>query len=79
MGMFDSVMVPCPECGTFEEFQSKAGPRILATYYDPDDVPPAIAADLAGRESRCDNCGAGIHLRLRGRVWLEPQLLPDED
>jgi hypothetical protein len=41
MGMFDSVMVPCPKCGTRSEFQSKSGRCLLDTFTlenAPDDV-----------------------------------------
>lgn len=29
MGMFDTIIVPCPECGKEEEFQTKSGECIL--------------------------------------------------
>ena len=32
MGMFDSVWVKCPKCGTENEFQSKSGLCILEDY-----------------------------------------------
>lgn len=32
MGVFDSVMVPCPKCGETNEFQSKSGDCTLAVY-----------------------------------------------
>jgi hypothetical protein len=57
--MFDRVMGRCPECDRPVEFQSKAGPCILADY-GVDAVPLAIAADLAAGHGhaiiQCD-CG----------------------
>lgn len=32
MGMYDTVMVPCPKCGTESEFQTKSGPCALGVY-----------------------------------------------
>lgn len=32
MGMYDTVMVPCPTCGERAEFQSKSGRCMLETY-----------------------------------------------
>ena len=31
MGMYDTILVPCPKCGTKEEFQSKSGGCCLET------------------------------------------------
>jgi hypothetical protein len=36
MGMFDSVMVPCPECGQRIQAQTKSGDCILAFYDFPE-------------------------------------------
>lgn len=36
MGMFDTVMVPCPECGQTVEAQTKSGDCILAIYDFPE-------------------------------------------
>lgn len=41
MGMYDSVMVNCPQCGKEHEFQSKSGDCLLEVYTlknCPDDV-----------------------------------------
>ena len=45
MGMFDSLMVPCPQCGEDIEYQSKAGECVL-TRFDINDVPACIADDV---------------------------------
>lgn len=41
MGMYDTIFVPCPKCGTKSEFQSKSGDCLLDVYNlsnCPDDV-----------------------------------------
>jgi len=41
MGCYDTVEVPCPECGKVEYFQSKGGDCRMANYtldYAPNDV-----------------------------------------
>lgn len=45
MGMFDSVMVPCPSCGTVTEFQSKGGDCTLSTY-TLEDAPADVLSDV---------------------------------
>lgn len=45
MGCFDSVMVPCPKCGTECEFQSKGGECILKTYTMAE-APPDVMEDV---------------------------------
>lgn len=60
MGMFDSLYVPCGNCGKSVEFQSKAGECICATYTI-FDCPPAIAGDLIGQSRGC-KCGAIIQV-----------------
>lgn len=61
MGMFDSVWVPCPKCGTNNEWQSKAGPCALMNY-NLSDAPPAVKADIGGEENAnyCHKCDARI-------------------
>jgi hypothetical protein len=64
MGMFDSVMVPCPRCGTRHEFQSKSGECTLAEFLlenAPDDVLEGID-DV--RLHTCTRCGASFRVVL---------------
>lgn len=57
MGMFDSVMVPCPECGTKNEFQSKGGDCILAVY-ELDNCPPDVMSNINRHSPHtCARCG----------------------
>ena len=45
MGVYDSVMVPCPRCGRSSEFQSKSGQCTLELY-ELDDCPQDVLADI---------------------------------
>jgi hypothetical protein len=63
MGMFDSVMVRCPECSEPMEFQSKAGPCQLANY-TLHTAPPAVIADVAEQPQRCV-CGHNVTLHVQ--------------
>lgn len=71
MGMFDSVYVTCPRCGSSVEFQSKAGECYLRTYSN-QEVPTEIAADLNDTSERC-KCGALVTVRasLPSAVYME--------
>lgn len=55
MGMFDSVMFLCTECGAPIEVQSKAGECFMEVF-SPDDVPTEIAVDIAGEPVWCPKC-----------------------
>jgi hypothetical protein len=68
MGMFDSLFVPCRDCGEPVEFQSKAGDCRLAEYTIAD-VPDNVAASLIGEWAYC-KCGTGV--QIHGRVILIP-------
>ena len=62
MGMFDTVVVTCPSCGTELEFQSKAGACQMSRY-PADTIPSAVAADLDGCSQTC-SCGETVTLLL---------------
>lgn len=56
MGMFDSVLVKCPECNKDIEFQSKADECMCRTY-SISNAPNSIKGDLHGETQICDTCG----------------------
>lgn len=64
MGMFDIVNVPCPVCGEMDEFQSKGGLCILATY-TLNDAPADVLMDV-NRHSpyKCVNCGTWFEVEV---------------
>jgi len=63
MGMYDTVNAVCPKCGKFVSFQSKAGDKLLDTYYTRA-IPLTIAIDLDGACKTCTNCGEMVILCL---------------
>ena len=67
MGMFDTVLVPCPKCGTKEEFQSKSGECFLQVV-ELENCPPDIFADI-NRHSpySCSNCDSTFQVDLKTR------------
>jgi predicted RNA-binding Zn-ribbon protein involved in translation (DUF1610 family) len=76
MGMFDSLFVRCPACGSEIEMQSKAGDRLLHRF-TPADVPPEIAGDVHGAEERCDACG--VVVRVTTKCTVEVSIAPRAD
>ena len=63
MGMFDSLIVRCPECGKNIEFQSKSGDCNLDEYRL-DNCPAAILGSLANTSETCE-CGRVVTLRVQ--------------
>jgi transcription elongation factor Elf1 len=64
MGCFDTVLVPCPRCGTREEAQTKSGPCNLATY-NLDKAPTEVLANINRHGPfTCVNCGAVFKVNL---------------
>ena len=67
MGMFDTVMVPCPTCGERAEFQSKSGTCTLETFLleeAPDDV--LFDVNRHGPHT-CGKCGALFGAKIEGQ------------
>ena len=62
MGLYDSVLVKCPQCQNEVEFQSKAGECQLNLYHI-DSVPIAIASSLNNKMEECEECGCTITFR----------------
>ncbi len=76
MGMFDTVRVPCPNCGERKEFQSKSGPCILATH-DLETCPANILADVNRHApATCHNCGTVFAVELA--MTARSVVCPDE-
>ena len=57
MGMFDTVLVPCPKCGRKEGFQSKSGDCILAEYELADAPADVLIGVNRHAPYRCADCG----------------------
>jgi hypothetical protein len=62
MGMFDTLLLRCPECGEEFEEQTKLGECMLARYPE-NAVPTSLALILDGWRVTCDKCGTASTLR----------------
>lgn len=56
MRMFDSIYMPCPNCGADIEWQSKAGECLLHAYRIANPMPSAILLDINGQVEQCPSC-----------------------
>lgn len=67
MGMYDSVIVKCPNCDNEHEFQSKSG-NCLLNVYTLENCPDDVMANV-NRHSpyKCD-CGTVFHVDVSTRT-----------
>ena len=66
MGMYDTVIVPCPTCGVTSEFQSKSGNCTLATYTLAD-APDDVLADVNHHAPNpCAACSTSFWVEITG-------------
>lgn len=64
MGMYDTVMVPCPKCEQLEEFQSKSGPCHLDTY-DLGSAPADVLMNVNRHApATCRKCGTKFEVHV---------------
>lgn len=61
MGLFDSLYVDCPHCGTPVEFQSKEWNCDLSVY-SLESAPTAILRDAMNWPTRCGKCDGWVAL-----------------
>lgn len=62
MGVYDSVQVPCPECGEMREFQSKGGACVMG-WYSLADAPDDVMSDVNRHGARaCRKCDTVFHV-----------------
>jgi phage terminase large subunit GpA-like protein len=74
MSLFDSVYVPCPECGQENEFQTKGMPQPYMNRFPPDAVPLMAAAYIVTDDNdqipdepivfACNGCEIPLRLEL---------------
>lgn len=71
MGMFDSIYVKCPNCGTSEEFQTKSGDCLLQCY-NLNNAPDDVLLDV-NRHSpyTCRKCGTQFAVDIKKRVSVK--------
>jgi predicted RNA-binding Zn-ribbon protein involved in translation (DUF1610 family) len=71
MGVYDSVMIPCPKCGKTQEAQSKSGPCIL-NVYELEDAPIEVLMNVNRHAPfKCDDCGCYYMVRLKTTALTE--------
>lgn len=67
MGVYDTVMVPCPKCGGKYECQSKSGDCTLMTY-ELEEAPAEVLYDVNHHAPYyCPNCNIkfGVQFEIR--------------
>lgn len=82
MGCYDEVLVPCPECGTKQPFQSKGGPCSLTTY-ELDKAPFDVLSDVNRHAPyECAKCGTYYRVTIQTLAqstrWDPPRREEDE-
>jgi len=60
MGMFDEILIPCPDCNGLIYKQSKSGQCVLGTYHFSNAPKDALAGLLKEDEITCEHCEAEI-------------------
>jgi hypothetical protein len=77
MGMYDTVIVPCPKCQTKTEFQTKSGECTLAEY-TLEDVPEDVLGDINRHApATCRECGVRFHVKLK--ITATPEVWPNDE
>lgn len=83
MGVFDSVMVPCPACGHREEFQSKGAdfPYLNVYKLGEDDIPDDVLSGINYPDDAvCERCGTRFGLKItRHQPTVEIVTLDQEE
>jgi len=65
MGCFDSIWVPCPDCGEESEFQSKGGECLLQNY-KLHEAPADVLSDVNRHApNTCVKCGTVYHVEVK--------------
>jgi hypothetical protein len=68
MGMYDTILVPCPRCGDLYEAQTKGGECVLARY-DLYSAPLDALGDVNRHAPfTCDKCGVVFYVQLMPQV-----------
>jgi predicted RNA-binding Zn-ribbon protein involved in translation (DUF1610 family) len=77
--MFDTVMVPCPTCGTKSEFQSKSGACILAVY-ELNQCPFEVLSGVTRHApNTCEKCGTVFEVQVQATGTPVPVTPTNED
>ena len=73
MGMYDTVSMTCPNCGSHTKYQSKCGPKGMKNF-SIDTAPLFVIADLKDEADNdnlfCQDCGIEIGVEVQIKVRL---------
>lgn len=69
MGMYDTVIIKCWQCGEEIQLQSKSGDCILKVY-KLEETPADVLGDIIGETGNCPNCGAIYKVNVRISAWI---------
>lgn len=65
MGCYDTVLVPCPQCGERSEFQSKGGECLMRTIML-EECPLEVLTDVNRHApNTCAKCGTSFSVKAR--------------
>lgn len=78
MGMYDSVIVPCPVCGIEQDFQTKSGPCSLESYTLADAPADALMDVNRHSPAHCP-CGVRYFVELSRRIVGTSAVWDEED
>ncbi len=70
MGVYDTVLIPCPKCGELYNAQSKSGECTLQVY-DFNNAPPDVMANVNRHAPFiCFNCNAVFHVEFNPKIKI---------
>ena len=67
MGMFDTLVLKCPNCDTENEVQSKMGPCVMERFTVAN-APLCVLEDVSHKLFKCSECNEPIKLHLEYRA-----------
>jgi len=62
MGLFNSIFIPCPQCDSRVEFQTKSGTKELIDF-SISNVPAQELKGILGDVKVCNNCGHTVKIK----------------
>ena len=76
MGLFDTILVPCPKCSEKMEFQTKSGDCSLRSF-DLVSAPKNMMKDVNRHAPYKCSCGAEFQVKIKNKSvkWLNPEKL----